>query len=257
MSNTQLEPQNDDDLDFGSGEEVQPEQQPEVKPPADPVQQALADLRGEIKSLAPKPEEPKPRQMTPDEEAEYFRVYNPTKSRPDFFKKFFNLGDDADEMTVKERQELFADMQQGLVRQSATAAAYMIKQLEAQFEQRYAPLMEHYQQAQAKEIRDSFNGAYPALADPKFSALLRAKAESLRDKSFPTREEYFKVLAESTAADIKAIVPDFDLGAGASKSKPTPGTTPRTPRTSVGGSGGAGGGGAKPATRDKSADIFE
>lgn len=264
MSNT-VENDDIDDLDFeGTATEpvqkVAPSQEPPVQTevkPEDPVQKALAELAGHVKSLAPAPKGDEKPKMTPEEEAKYWGVYNPTQSRPDFFKKFFNLGDDADDLTLKERQELFADMQRGLTVQSLTGARNMMLQMRQELEQQYAPLMEFYQQQQAKEIRETFNTKYPALSDPKFQGLLAAKAAALQGQNFSSREDYFKVLAESTAKDIKALVPDFDLGAAPVQPTKSSGTAPRTPRTSVGGSGGANGGAARtPAKATALDEIF-
>jgi hypothetical protein len=251
-----------DDLDGvleQNDDQQQQQTEPKATPPAnDDLRSALAELAGHVKTIStPKTQEPQA-PMSEEEKEKLWGVYKPT--RKDFFHKFFGLPEDADEMSLKERQELFAEVQQGLVRQSLTGSLNLMKQLREQFDAEYAPLREYVSQARAKETRSAFNTAYPGLADARYDKVLRIVSSDLAKREFKSQDEFFKALAEGAAESIREFVPEFDLGATTNQPKKAPGSTPRLPRTSVGGSGGAGGGGggsSAGAKRDQSDDIFD
>jgi hypothetical protein len=218
------------------------------------VRSAVAEA---FKEHTPKPAAPAPKEMSEEEKRKFWAIFNPDEVDPKFMHQFFNLGDDADDMTLAQKKKLFASMQEGFARQFLTAAQHMMNARMAQVEERLAPLQEHYVQERSKTTRKNFDEAYPALADKKFDKVLRLSATALANNEFDSTEAYFKALAEHAADSIKAIVPEFDLGAP--QTKPTPGTAPKTPRSRVGGTGGTGTGStAAPVktSRDDSDSIF-
>ncbi len=232
---------------------AEPAEPVEPKPVSDDIRTAVAEA---FKEHAPKPAAPAPKEMSEEEKRKFWAIFNPDEVDPKFMHQFFNLGDDADDMTLAQKKKLFASMQEGFARQFLTAAQHMMNARMAQVEERLAPLQEHYVQERSKITRKNFDEAYPALADKKFDKVLRLSATALANNEFDSTEAYFKALAEHAADSIKAIVPEFDLGAP--QTKPTPGTAPKTPRSRVGGTGGTGTGSQAPVktSRDDSDSIF-
>lgn len=203
---------------------------------------AMAELSQTVtRAIAPREEKAQP---TPEEIAEFWQVFDPSKVDPKFFQKFFNLGDDADEMTVKEKQDLFAKMQSGMMRQSVTATRNMLAQFKKELEDKYAPVEQSAAEQRAEKTRSRFFEKFPALQAPKddgsnrWDKILKTVAQEISGQQFKTEADYFKALAEGAAKEIKEYVPDFDLGAAKQN---TAVTSPRLPRTRVGGTGGSGG----------------
>lgn len=251
------------DLDLAQDDSnLSPEGSPPAQqtPPADDgkkddLREAMLELTGLVKqSVAPKKEE-KP--LSPEEQNKLWAVYNPEAQDKDFFRKFFRLTEDMSPEQQAEYKQLFAGMQQGLMRQAVTAAYNLLQAEREKWDEELSPVREYVTQAKSREIRNEFNAAYPALADKKYDKVLKLVSTELAKRDFASREEYFKVLAESAANEIKNYIPDFDLGAQPTK-KPA-GTTPRLPRGGAGGTGGAGGGAPAKANgpKDDSDGIFD
>lgn len=227
----------------------------------DPMKAAMAELAQTMKGLAtPKTVE---RQPTKEEIDEFWGVYNPEKTNPDFFKKWMRLQADMDpneaQTSIAERKALFAEMQQGLVKQSLIGSRNLMQQELAKIREEFAPMNDYVSQQRAEATRSRFFESYPALATKteegklQFASLIDATARVLSDrKDFQNEEQYFKALAESAAGTIKGVLPTFDLGA-----KPQPKsamTSPRLNRSSAGGTGGSGGGGGATSKKGKSDD---
>src|ERR1700722_4289009 len=184
--------------------------------------------------------------LTPEQEKQLWAIYNPGKTNPKFHSKFFRLPDDATPEQVKEYQDMLADFQKGLVKQSVVGARNLAQIEFQKLRDEFAPVLKFYQEEQNRKTAESFYKAFPALGvqdesgNYRFSRVLAAAADSIKDQTFKSRDEYFKALAESAADTIKGVLPEFDLGA-APKTKPA--TKPGLPRTRVGGTGGTGAGG--------------
>jgi hypothetical protein len=239
--------------------EVEGKETPETPEKPDELRTALADLASHVQKVTAK-EEPK-KELSEDEKNEYWGVYDPEKTNPDFFKKWMRIAADMDpneaQTTIAERKALFAEMQKGLVRQAVVGARNLSNMELEKLRGELKPVMDYYATKRSEETRDRFYKTYESLSDPKYSKVVDATARTLADKEFKTEEDYFKALAEGAAEAIKGLVPDFDLGAG--KTKKPAATTPKLPRTTQGGSGGAGGGARKePAsTEDQSASVLD
>lgn len=225
--------------------EKSPAEPAEPKQPSDTdeLRSAMAELAGTVKKIS-EPKEPAPREPSPEEVAEFWKVYNPEISDKEFFKKFFRLQPDATEEEVAQVRELFGGVQRGMMLQAITAARNYIAMARAEIDEQYGPLREYVDNAKREATRGRFFGTYPALEEKRFNKIIDATARSLDNKLFASEEEYFKALAEGAAGSIKEILPEFDLGAKPQPKKP--GQTPKLPRTSAGGGGGAG----KGATHD-------
>jgi hypothetical protein len=197
----------------------------------------MTELAGTVKRIA-EPKEPTAPPPTEAEIAEFWKVYDPEQSDKEFYQKWFRLNPDATPEEKQQVKELFAAVQRGLMLQSVTATRNYLKMARAEIDREYGPLKEYVEEQRREATRSRFYDGYPALQDAKFQKIIDATARTLDGKTFADESAYFKALAEGAADSIKAILPDFDLGAKTEKQ--TPGKTPRLPRTSAGGGGGAG-----------------
>lgn len=253
------EPPQEDDFLTPGADEVSPEGGKETSPAKKGVdlEKALADLAGTVGNLAKvKEPTPQPKQMTKEEEDEYFGVWNPTKINPNFVKEFFNLPDDVDDKTMQAAAQRLAQLQEGLVRQAVVSAQRVLGPYFKKLEERVKLGEDYVSQAQAEKTRGRFFEAYPGLNEPRFSKIISAISSTLADKDFEGEDDFFKALAEGAANHIKELIPDFDLAKPAKKPSVT---TPRLPRSGAGGGGGAGnkGGDQKDKSGDESDGIFD
>jgi len=236
----------DDVLDEASGGAEGDSTKGKAKTPAsDDLKAAMLELTGIVKKqVEPKPEPQK--ELTQDEKDELWGVFRPEKKDPKFLDKFFRLTED---MTPEQRAEfkaLWDDTQAGLMRQAITGSKNLLQIELAQLREEFAPAQEYISQARAEKTRNAFYSKYPTLAEKteagalRYEKIINATARTLADQAFESETSYFKALAEGAAESIKAVLPEFDLGAQ-TKTKPA-GTSPRLPRTRVGGTGGTGNG---------------
>jgi hypothetical protein len=226
-------------------------------PPTDDLRDAMTELAETVRQIAtpPKPTTPPP---TPEEIAEFWKVYDPESSDKEFFKKWFRLNPEATVEEVQAVKELFAGVQKGLMRQSVTATQNYIKMMRDEIDRDYGPLREYVEEQKREATRGRFYGAYPALDETKYQKIIDATARALDNQTFADEGAYFKALAEGAADSIKAILPDFDIGARPTTK--TPGKTPKLPRTSAGGGGGAGkgaGSGLEPTGKRNDIDSLD
>jgi hypothetical protein len=230
---------------------------PPAKPDADELKTAMAELASTVtRAVTPKEE---PKVLSQDEKDEMWAVWNPTKTDPDYFRKFLRLNTEMEpaevERAVKEFLPLFKSMQEGLVRQAVVSARNLYSMDIDKLREELKPTQEYVSTARAEQTRARFFGEYGALDDPKYKPVIDAVARTLADKTFDSEGDYFKALAEGAAGAIKGLIPEFDLGAGKKK---TTTTTPKLPRTSVGGSGGSGKSSTKPAeTGDAAGEVLD
>lgn len=229
-------------LDESQQQEQKVDEGAAKKPTAtDELRSAMTELAGTVKSIAEAKDKKEEPEITEEQKKAFWRVYDPESTRKDFFQKWFRMNPDATPEEVKDAKEMFADVQKGLVTQAVTGSMNLVEDKLTEFKESLKPLFDYMTERKSKETRESFNDAYPALADKKYEKIVTLVSKQLSQKDFKTDEEYFKALAESAAETIKAAgVDDFDLGAKPEK-KPAA-TTLRLPRSSAGGTGGAGGG---------------
>lgn len=229
-----------DDLDDGSAADDTSSTTTTPPPANDDLRAAMTELAGIVKGqVAPKKEEKEP-ELTQEQKDEFWAVYNPEKKDPKFLDKFFRLTEDMTPEQKAEFKALFADLQQGLVKQSVVGARNLMQIELAKLREEFAPAQEYISEARAERTRGRFFEKYETLKDPRYAKIIAITAKDLSSREFANEAEYFKALAEGAAETIAGVEPTFALGAA--KTKQTPGTTPRLPRTSVGGTGGAGGG---------------
>lgn len=240
----------EDTLEGGQQHEEGTDKVPDPKKPkaeeqSDDLKAALADLTTVVTSLK-KPEKEKEvvKELTAEQKAEMWGVFDPTKDKKDFMKKWFKLNPDCTPEEESEAKELFDFVHSGLMKQALKGSQNLVALAEQRIMDKFGPVLERVQKQEAeqsqKQIRQAFDKTYPVLADPKYAKILKAVATDLEGQDFPDQNAFFKVLAEGTAAAIKTLVPDFVLTE--KPNKQSAGTSGRLPRTRVGGSGGAGGG---------------
>lgn len=229
-----------DELPEPPEERQTPPPEEETPPPEKPddLRAAMTELAGTVKRIA-EPPAAAPPPPTAEEIADFWKVYDPESSDKEFFAKWFRLNPDATPEEKQQAKELFASVQKGLMLQSVTATRNYIAEARKEIDRDYGPLKEFVEEQKREATRGRFYGSYPGLEQPKFQKIIDATARSLDGKTFTSEGEYFKALAEGAADSIKAILPEFDLGAKQT-TKTKPGQTPKLPRSSVGGGGGAG-----------------
>lgn len=237
------------------GEGGQQQQQPAAEPTA--MERAVEELTRTQSLIAQglqRQQEPQQKPLTPEQEAEFWAIYNPEASDKEFMRKFFRLNPEATDEEIKQARELFAAVQQGFVRQSVKGAKNYVDYIVSQIRREYEPALRYMEEARAEKTRDRFFTDYPVLKEKKFEKVIAAAAQGLANKDFESESHYFKALAESAAETIKGIIPDFELG----KQTQKPAGQPKLNRTSQGGGGGAGKGrqSAEDQSGDQSADIF-
>lgn len=228
-----------DELDDLDAQETQETEETESAPPDD-LRQAMTELAGIVKGQVT-PKEERSAELTQDQKDELWAVYNPEKKDPKFLDKFFRLTEDMSPEQKAEFKTLFADLQQGLVKQSVVGARNLMQLELSKLREELAPSQEYISEAKAERTRTRFFNQYESLNNPRYSKIIAITAKELASQGFSDENAYFKALADGAAETIRSAgVADFELSAA--KTKQTPGTTPRLPRTSVGGTGGAGGG---------------
>jgi hypothetical protein len=226
-------------------------------PPPDPAaererrrDEALAELAQTVTTLAkPKPEAPKPR--TPEEEAKYWGVFQPTESG---MREIFGIGDDVTPEQYSKRMTYYQQLHNGIVRQAVTTAMNLIQQNFGKLVEgnsSFKEILEWREQQRSRQAWSDFGERYPDLADKKYKKVLRICAEDLADREFKSDDEYFDALADSAVGLIKGIDDSFEINKPDKQNQP--GKLPRLPRSGGGGTGGAG----KPAPRKTSGDDID
>lgn len=253
--NTETEDQNDQFVEDVQTEAKGLETAPPDTTSAAPKPVTQADLDAAFEKLGstistavtPKASEP---QMSAEEQKKLWAIYDPEGTQKDFMRKFFRLNPEATKEEEDEARSMFKSMQEGLVRQSIVGARNLYQADLAALREEFAPLMQYYRDAQAKELQSEFFKAFPALGEKdeesgsyRYMTAVRMAAQDLAQKTFPDRPSYFKALAEGAAKIVSGIIPGFALGATPNKTKSST-NTPRLPRTGVGGTGGTARGGA-------------
>ncbi len=95
--------------------------EPKAKTENDEMRAALAELAGTVnKIVAPKEKEAAP--LTPQQEKEYWALFDPEESKPDFMKKWFRMNPEATEDEIKEAREMWKHMQEGIVKQAVVGS---------------------------------------------------------------------------------------------------------------------------------------
>lgn len=222
------------------------------------MESALAELARSQKTIVERLDQ-KPTQkdekMTPEQEAEFWAIYDPEATNKEFMRKWFRMNPEATEDEIKEAREMFKDVQRGLVKQSVKGAKNYVDHMIDRIRAEYEPALKFVETARAEATRGRFFKDYPVLKEKKYEKILAAAAVGLSNKEFNDEPSYFKALAESAAEAVKGIVPDFDLG----KPQTPPAGKPKLNRTHAGGGGGAGSGRSTAAdtSGDQSAEIFD
>lgn len=190
------------------------------------------------------------KQMTQEEIDVALNVW---KATPEWIAKFEN---------PETRVTALEEQSRGIARQAATMSNVLLQEREQAQQAQLAPLLQAQQQATVKEWRDDFDSAYPQLAKPEFTPILKLVTDNLKAQNFvpKDRAHAFETIAAATASLLSGVNPTFKLEAPKSRT-PTKTTMPKLPTTTAGGGGGAGG---KPKTptgstgnRSKGVEVFD
>lgn len=240
----------EDDLEL-EGQETLPEKK---EAPESEMAVAIRELKDVVRE-SKTPAKEKAAELTPEQKDEMWAVWSPTKSDPEFFRKFLRLNTEMEpaevDKAVKEFQPIFKMMQEGMTKQAIVGARNLLQIEMSKLREELAPVHEHVSSNRAKELKADFDEGYPALSDKKFARVITAQAKLLEGQNFATKDEYFKALAEGAAETIQLVDPTFSLGQSTKTTKTQPGQSPRLPRTSAGGTGGAGAGAGSTTVKSK------
>ena len=232
-------------LEGSSGGEVPAQNEPEPSPEpvpatgADPAAIAAAFESVLTKHFAgqPKPADAPPAPMTPEE----------AKKALNFLEIDNNLLSEIGDLTKQKAG--FEKFRDGIVRMVYTLQQLQLKEMEDRLAGQFSPAVQMVQRIEQEQRVGRFNQTYPALAAPELKPILAKVTEELvKQKKLDGLDEStgFKTIAEGAAAVIKAINPQFNLGAPAPKT-PNKSASARTnaqsPSTPGHGGGGGGGGG--------------
>lgn len=194
---------------------------------------------------------PQQRQMTPEEAAQHFQVFNPDES----FVNGLNALADAD-ASPEDRRKIINTLRDGLVNQSFRAAELLLEQKMAELDQRYAPALQIAQREEAKNLQDAFVKKYPALKGQ--DQLVNSITAGLAQQGFKPKsaDEAFDKVAQFAEQILQKVNPEFKLGTPKSGGG---GRTPSMAGTNMGGHSGGfqtQGGSQGPAKRGAIAPFF-
>jgi hypothetical protein len=148
--------------------------------------------------------QPPPKEMTVEEAKRLLNVWEPTK---EWLAKYDNL---------ETRDQAIAEQRDGLIRQADTIMQYRMREMMAQMQQVYGPVVQHMQQEQARAGEARFKESYPELAHDELRPLMFAVSQNLLAQrvQFRSEEELFHAIASGVEAVIKVSNPEFKLNNG-------------------------------------------
>jgi hypothetical protein len=215
--------------------EGQDQRQARPAVPAAPVIDARA-FANEFGQVIGQHFRPPPKEMTAEEAKRLLNVWEPTQ---EWLAKYDNL---------ESRNHAIAEMRDGLIRQSDTITQYRMREMMAQMQQAYGPVVQHMHVQQARAGESRFGEAYPELAAEGLRPLKFAVAQNLlaQRARFRSEREMFHAIASGVEAVIKVSNPEFKLNGGGggtptpAKRKSGPIAAGGIPVTTPGSGGGAG-----------------
>ncbi len=188
------------------------QQNDDVEPPAPvaPVAldaKAVAEIVSATINANRQQQAPPPRQMTAEEAAQHFQVFNPDDN---FVNGLNALADE--NATPDDRRKIVNQLRDGLVNQSFRAAELLLEQKMQEMDQRYAPAVQYMQQREAKQLLKDFETTYPALKGQ--SELVNSITSSLSQQGFKpaSKEAAFEKVAQVAEQILKKVNPEFNLG---------------------------------------------
>jgi hypothetical protein len=189
-------------------QDTQPqEQQPGIPPPTPAVDSAsIAQIVASTMQQFQQQNAPAPRQMTAEEAAAHFQVWNPDER---YVNDINQLVDPS--IPMEDRHRILAAMRDGIVNQAFRAAELLVEQRLAQVDQRYAPVLAQAQQMEAKQLQKDFEGRYPQLKGQEelvnsITAGLSAQGYRPKDKN-----EAFESVARLAEGILRKVNPEFKL----------------------------------------------
>lgn len=220
---------NEDGLDENGQPIIDDSQQQQQQPAAPSFKpEDIAALVAATMQANREPQAPK--QMTAEEAAEHFQVFNPDDS---FVNGLNKLADP--EATPAERRAIVNQLRDGLVNQSFRAAELLLDQRLAQLDSRYAPVLAIAQKQEAAQLEKAFVGKYPALKGQ--TDLINSITAGLTAQGFKPKspDEAFDKVAGIAESILKKVNPEFKLGTPKSGGG---GRSPSMAGTNMGGHGG-------------------
>jgi hypothetical protein len=192
------------------GPPAQPQAQPQG-PVAAPAQVDARQLAAEFGQVIGQHFQPPRQQISVEEAKRILNVWEPT---PEWLAKYDNL---------ETRNQAIAEQRDGLIRQADTIMQYRMREMQQMMEERYAPVVHHMRQQEARAGEWRFAQSYPQLNNPALRPLLFSVAQNLlaAGARFRSEGEMFQAIARGVESVIKVSNPQFSLeAAAASNGKP-------------------------------------
>lgn len=160
-----------------------------------------------------------PREMTPEERAEYFQIFDPNADG--FLDSFVAAVTDA-EATPEVRAKAIEHLRDGIANQSIRGAQVYVDQRFQQMEARFAPVLRTSVEAEAEVLWGKFATAHPDLKDHR--ELVNAVSTQLQAAGVKPKDmtEAFNSVAETARGIVTKIT---------GKPPTTPATTQTGPTT--------------------------
>jgi hypothetical protein len=211
--------EDDDDMvdDIDLNDDGTPKEVTQTPPAFDPSTLTASISEAIAAGLQQHAPAPPPKQMTQEELAAHFAVWNPDDS----FVNGLNAISDP-EADVATRRKIVTDMRDGIMQQAFRAAQLVVQEEIARFRGEVAPAVNFAQQRQAKQVMKDFATAYPALDGQ--DELVNTITAGLQQNGFKpkSKDEAFKKVAEIAEGILKRVNPQFALNkSGGSNGKPS------------------------------------
>lgn len=180
----------------------QQQQQQQQQPAIDPAQIA-ASVAAELQRNQPAAQ---PRQMTPEEQAAHFQIWDPDD---DLVNGLTALADP--DATPEQRKKILTTMRDGIMQQSFRAAQLLVEQQMEQIRTQFNPVLQASQEQRAKKALKEIVTKYPGLAGQ--DELIGMVTGQLAQAGFKpsSREEAIERVAQVAGGILKKVNPEFEL----------------------------------------------
>lgn len=189
---------------------AQPAAQPAFDPNAIASAAAQAALEAQ-RATQPAPPDPNdPANMTPEQQAEYFKTFNIDE---DFSKNFVQSlqPDDEGNVSVKNVAQVLSQFRDGVLAQAMRHDELLQEQYRAHFEQKLTPIQQAYQHQAQEKIWNDFALKHKHLA--QYRSMVDQTASALKNQGYrpKSQDDLFDTVASAVTAQLKQINPQLEF----------------------------------------------